>query len=146
MKTQTMKTQIKLLPEMLQPYRECIIDRGIMAVNNTAVIFDYDTEKSEMYIDLIVTDPKHRGNGEGKFILEHICNQADSTNTILKLVPDNSFNTTGFIDTKSFRSIFYKMASKSKNGLSKKLLTQWYERLGFVKQSDSNTMIRMPKN
>jgi N-acetylglutamate synthase-like GNAT family acetyltransferase len=135
-----MKT-IKLLPKMLEPYKDCIIQSGIMVINNTAVIFNLKDDV--FYLDLIVTDPDCRGNGEGKFVMEHICNQADLTNTTIELIPDSTFNTDGFIEIRSWRNIFYKQAMKRKNKLTTKQLIEWYKRLGFEK-TETKKMIRKP--
>lgn len=149
METTTNQTEIKttfnvadLLPPMLKPYAECMVSRGIMFIGGVAVIFKYDDEKKEFYLDLITSVLESRGSGEASFVLKHICEQADLNGVTMSLIPDNTFSKG--IGLPSLRDGIYKIASKKKGRLSMKALVSWYERNGFVK-GDGKLMIRTPR-
>jgi GNAT superfamily N-acetyltransferase len=137
------------LPPMFEELKKFILFPYpfILGMNNTYIIYEFKGD--DFYIDLITTDPDHRGKGETSYIMNYICEVADLTNTTISLVPDDTFSQSGFgffeTPLQRVRNHFYKMASKRKGKLTMKRLVMWYERLGFVKEEDSDRMVRKPK-
>ena len=137
------------LPPMLEQLQEFLLFPFpyLIGMNNTYILYEFKGD--EFYIDLITTEPEHRGKGGTSHVMNYLCELADQTNTTISLIPCDTFNQTGFgffeTPLQRVRNHIYKIASKRKGKLTLRRLIKWYERLGFVKQVDSDKMIRLPK-